>query len=136
MISIDHMTSWLAQQEDQQPRAPQQRHRPTPAPMPAKTAAEVLQNLAESMDRADVITALYAAIKALGSKPLVRANAAATTSAPSGLGNARKPWTSEEDARLNDAIEAGKSIEEVAREHGRSELAIRSRLLKLGTWEA
>jgi hypothetical protein len=42
-----------------------------------------------------------------------------------------QPWTSEEDAQLIKEFGSGTGIKEIAAAHNRSELAIRSRLLKL-----
>lgn len=46
--------------------------------------------------------------------------------------NAGKPWAAEDDARLQEAFEAGIDAEEVARELGRTLFAVESRLVKLG----
>ena len=50
--------------------------------------------------------------------------------------NAGKPWTDEEEKRLIRAYDAKKSLGNLAREHGRTEFAITSRLEKLGKIES
>ncbi len=45
---------------------------------------------------------------------------------------AYEPWTSEEDERLRDMLQAGRSVSELATDFGRQPSAIRSRLRKLG----
>jgi hypothetical protein len=47
-------------------------------------------------------------------------------------GNAGKAWTEAEDDQLATGFDAGKSFKELSEEHGRTEGAIKSRLLKLG----
>jgi hypothetical protein len=46
--------------------------------------------------------------------------------------NAGRAWTEEEELRLAQAFDSGRSIEELAQEHQRSRLAIEARLAKLG----
>lgn len=48
------------------------------------------------------------------------------------LRNAGKPWTNEEDVRLQKAYIAKRKISDIANEHGRSNGAIISRLEHLG----
>ena len=50
--------------------------------------------------------------------------------------NAGRPWNSDEERRLVSKFDAGTSIEELARLHGRTPVAISSRLVKLGKIES
>jgi len=47
-------------------------------------------------------------------------------------GSAGKPWSPEEDSRLLQAFDADTSINEISKLHGRTEGAIKSRLVKHG----
>ncbi len=51
---------------------------------------------------------------------------------PVGREKHRQPWTSPEEQRLLEGVQAGASVPELARAHGRSWAAIRARLLALG----
>jgi hypothetical protein len=42
------------------------------------------------------------------------------------------PWTDDEDDRLRDGFNAGRTVDELVEDHGRSQAAIRSRLVRLG----
>ena len=46
--------------------------------------------------------------------------------------NAGRPWSQEEDSRLGQAYDSGKSVEELALVHKRSKWAIESRLARMG----
>lgn len=46
--------------------------------------------------------------------------------------NAGKPWSPGDDARLGEGFDAGRDVDTLAAEHGRSRLAIEIRLAKLG----
>ncbi len=46
--------------------------------------------------------------------------------------NAGRPWNPEEDKRLCECYAGGKTIRELSRQHGRTQGAIQSRLIKLG----
>ena len=74
--------------------------------------------------QADVVRALYIALTALQPIPLKTSR---TTP-----GNAGKPWSEEEDARLLTAFESGHTPEQLAQAHGRSRLGIEARLAKFG----
>ena len=50
--------------------------------------------------------------------------------------NAGRPWSEEEEVRLGQAFDAGKTILELAEDHKRSRIAIEARLVKLGKIEA
>jgi len=45
-------------------------------------------------------------------------------------------WTREEEQRLASAFDAGKSVDELARAHSRSRVAIEARLVRLGKLDA
>jgi len=110
---------------------------------------ETLKSLAEGVDPAsgqpfpagsayqqpDTVRALFSALQALegtasqvAAKPASPGKAAADKVAP---GNAGMPWSKEEDARLAQAYDAGKSIEELALAHQRSQWAIEARLVRM-----
>ena len=109
----------------------------------AKTV-EILKALAEGIDpgtgeqfpagspyqHPDTVRALFAAIRGL-ENPAPRP---AKTDAPQKPGpeNAGRPWSQEEDSRLGQAYDSGKSIEELAQMHKRSKWAIESRLARMG----
>ena len=114
--------------------------------MERERAVQIIQALADGIDpltgavfpadsvyqRADTVRALYFAIHSLSSP--VRGAKASTAqdkdkSAPS---NAGRPWSQEEDLRLGQAFDAGKSVETLAEEHKRSRWAVEARLVRLG----
>ena len=78
----------------------------------------------------DTVRALYHAVQALegpaqpGSVPSRERN----KSAPE---NAGRPWSEEEDERLAQAFDSGKTVLQLADEHKRSRIAIEARLVKL-----
>jgi hypothetical protein len=74
----------------------------------------------------DVVRALYAAVRVL------EATHKRQTARPATAGNSGKPWAQEEDERLVAAFDAGRPLEELAVEHGRSRLAIEARLARFG----
>ncbi|MBI3042152.1 MAG: hypothetical protein HYY78_04915 [Betaproteobacteria bacterium] len=45
-------------------------------------------------------------------------------------------WSSEEEQRLASAFDAGRTVDELARAHGRSRAAIEARLVRLGKMDA
>jgi len=113
----------------------------------AKTI-EILKALAEGIDpgtgehypagsayqHPDTVRALFAAIRGL-ENPAPRP--AKTDSPPDKSGrpapeNAGRPWSQEEDSRLGQAYDSGKSVEELAQMHKRSKWAIESRLARMG----
>ena len=47
-----------------------------------------------------------------------------------------QPWTNEEDQRLTDAFQAGKTVAELAKKHDRSTGGIEAHLVKLGLVDA
>ncbi|MEW6181869.1 MAG: hypothetical protein AB1500_01655 [Bacillota bacterium] len=73
-----------------------------------------------------VIRALYAAVSALEKE---NGRVDGQREVPKNVG---KPWTPEEDGKLADLFDSGKSIKELADIHERTKGAIKSRLIKLG----
>jgi len=82
----------------------------------------------------DTVRALFAAVRAVeGSLPATTDNTrmeVAKKVAPRREAGSR--WTPEEEARLAAGFDAGKTMAELARLHGRSRAGIEARLLKLG----
>jgi hypothetical protein len=99
--------------------------------MEAAKTIEILKALAEGIDpgtgeqfpagspyqHPDTVRARFAAIRGLENP------------APE---NAGRPWSQEEDSRLGQAYDSGKSVEELAQMHKRSKWAIESRLARMG----
>ncbi|MCW5603874.1 MAG: hypothetical protein KIT18_04940 [Burkholderiales bacterium] len=86
----------------------------------------------------DTVRALFEAVRAVE-----RLRTAAPATAPAGERKATPPqngagsrWTVEEEQRLTAAFDAGKTVDELARLHGRSRAGIEARLLKLGKIDA
>lgn len=111
--------------------------------MNADKALQILRRLAEGIDpytgevypaespyqHPDTVRALYAAIAAL--ERVAKTEARQHRLPP----NAGKPWTKAEETRLVQAFDEGRSIQQLAAEHGRTSGAITSRLQKLGKIE-
>lgn len=109
--------------------------------MTPKEAQQVIETLAAGIDpetgevlprdnplnNPQVVRALFVAAKALdqqaGKRDRPRAAAAA---------NAGKPWTEAQDQQLAAAFDAGTTLAELTRAHGRTRGAITSRLIRLG----
>ena len=105
-------------------------------------ALGILKALAEGIDPAtgeqfppgssyqypDTVRALYHAVQALESPAQPRERSAQQKSAPE---NAGRPWSEEEDERLAQAFDSGKTVLQLADEHKRSRIAIEARLVKL-----
>jgi hypothetical protein len=93
---------------------------------------------------ADTVRALYWAIQGLSrqlpaqspGKPQTAEpqteNAARKPRAEGVRANAGRPWTAEEETRLGQAFDSGRTLDELAQEHQRSRWAIEARLAKLG----
>ena len=117
--------------------------------MEAAKTIEILKALAEGIDpgtgeqypagnpyqHPDTVRALFAAIHGLENA----APRPAKTDAPRpdksdrpAPENAGRPWSQEEDSRLGQAYDSGKSVEELAQVHKRSKWAIESRLARMG----
>lgn len=112
--------------------------------MERNRSIEILKALAEGVDPAsgqpfpagsayqqpDTVRALFSAVQALqDATPRPAAKPGASDKAVPG--NAGMPWSKEEDARLAQAYDAGKSIEELALAHRRSQWAIEARLVRM-----
>jgi len=85
---------------------------------------EVLED--SPFQHADTVRALVLAVKAL---ERMEARESRIQRLPQNAGNT---WHPEEQERLLKRFEEGVPIKELAKEHGRTEGAIRSRLMKLG----
>jgi hypothetical protein len=108
--------------------------------MQREAATTILQALADGVDphtgevfppdspyqNPQVIRALFHALRAL------EGHREAKQPKRSLPGNAGKPWTASEDALLRKRFDMGASVTEMAREHWRTEGAIRARLVRLG----
>ncbi|HET9403691.1 MAG TPA: hypothetical protein VFO57_03830 [Burkholderiales bacterium] len=86
----------------------------------------------------DTVRALFQAMRAVeGSGATVAAPAPAPERKPalpeSGSGSR---WSAEEEQRLAAAFDTGKTVDELARAHGRSRAAIEARLVRLGKMDA
>lgn len=110
---------------------------------PEKTI-EILKTLAEGIDpgtgnpfpagspyqHPDTVRALFCAIRVLENPaPRPAKPGAPEKAAPE---NAGRPWSQEEDKRLGQAYDSGKSVEELAQAHKRSKWAIEARLARVG----
>jgi hypothetical protein len=110
--------------------------------MDHEKALSILQNLSNGTDpftggafpadspyqHPDVVRALFQAVRAMESAVAAQKRQAAR---PAG-GNSGKPWAKEEDERLLDAFDHGRSIDDLAGAHSRSRLAIEARLARFG----
>ena len=121
--------------------------------METQKTLQVLKALADGIDPAtgesftlgsayqhpDTVRALFSAIR------LLEGASTATTAAPSparqgtapatarpGMENSGRPWSEDEDSRLGQSYDAGKSVDELAGIHKRSKWAIEARLARLG----
>ncbi|HVY05352.1 MAG TPA: hypothetical protein VHB46_05200 [Burkholderiales bacterium] len=120
--------------------------------METQKTLQILKTLADGIDPAtgeafsagsayqhpDTVRALFSAIRLLedgapapAPSALARQPAAPAT-AKSAPENSGRPWSEEEDARLGQSHDAGKSIDELAGLHKRSKWAIEARLARLG----
>jgi len=114
--------------------------------MEQASALKIIQQLANGVDphsgevfradspyqHPDTVRALFTAVRALEAQSATRQRAAGAENAPQ---NAGKPWSSDEDAALAGAFDAGKQIPDLAAQHQRSRFAIEARLAKLGKIE-
>ena len=112
--------------------------------METSEAIRILQALAEGVDphtgevyppdspyqNPQVIRALFFALRALESK---QGNKQPKRDLAE---NAGAPWAASEDESLCKRFDAGAGVNEIAREHGRTEGAIRARLVRLGKIDA
>lgn len=77
-----------------------------------------------------VIRALYTVVQAL-ERP-VEGKPARTGERHAAAPNQGKPWSAEDDAKLDAAFEAGADLKPLAAELGRTAFALEARLVKLG----
>lgn len=75
----------------------------------------------------DTIRALFKAVWVLE-----RVEKTTCQQKPGYLANVGKPWHTKEEKALGKAFDAGKSISQIAKQHKRTETAIRIRLVSLG----
>jgi len=87
----------------------------------------------------DTVRALFEAMRAVEGcgLPAVAAPAPVTERkpAPAQTGSGSR-WSVEEEQRLVSAFDAGRTVDELARAHGRSRAGIEARLVKLGKMDA
>lgn len=93
----------------------------------------------------EVIRALFVAMRALEAKVGGQMTADTTVASKSltaptkeprpAQGNAGKPWTADEDARLLAAFDANTPLAEISKAHGRTQGGVRARLEKHGRLE-
>lgn len=81
----------------------------------------------------DTVRALFEAVRAIEG---ARAPAASDRRPSQLPGNAGLRWDSEEEQRLAEGFDAGRTVEELARAHNRTRAGIEARLVKLGKLDA
>jgi DNA-binding NarL/FixJ family response regulator len=85
----------------------------------------------------DTVRALFEAMRSVESGGATPAPAPERKAAPqmpqSGPGSR---WSAEEEQRLATAFDAGRTVDELARAHGRSRASIEARLVRLGKMDA
>lgn len=80
----------------------------------------------------DIIRALFAAQRALETRPPAPTSRAQPQPSATSPSNAGKPWSTEEDKQLLAAFDAEKPLADIARVHGRTTNGVRARLEKHG----
>ena len=87
----------------------------------------------------DTVRALFEAMRAVegGGEPSATARAPAPDrkAAPPQTGSGSR-WSPDEEQRLAAAFDAGRTVDELARAHGRSRAGIEARLVRLGKMDA
>ena len=87
----------------------------------------------------DTVRALFEAMRAVegGAEPAATARApvAERKTAPAQTGSGSR-WSPDEEQRLAAAFDAGRTVDELARAHGRSRAGIEARLVRLGKMDA
>jgi len=87
----------------------------------------------------DTVRALFEAMRAVEGGATAAAPAAPATPerrpAPPQTGSGSR-WSPEEEQRLVSAYDAGRTVDELARAHGRSRAGIEARLVRLGKMDA
>ncbi len=80
----------------------------------------------------DTVRALFAAMRAVegGDAPMPAPAAERKPALPQSGSGSR--WSAEEEQRLANAFDAGKTVDELARAHNRSRAGIEARLVRLG----
>lgn len=113
--------------------------------MEALKAAEIIHALADGRNpvtgemfppdspyqQVDTVRALYVALEVLKRQKHVRVQRSSDPNRPK-MGT---PWTPDEEQQLRDGFAAQKTISELAAAHGRTTIAITSRLVKMGLIE-
>ena len=92
----------------------------------------------------DTVRALFEAMRAVeGAGETAPASSASTSAAPAAERRPAMPesgsgsrWTSEEEQRLVNSFDTGRTVDELARAHSRSRAAIEARLVRLGKMDA
>jgi DNA-binding NarL/FixJ family response regulator len=92
----------------------------------------------------DTVRALFEAMRAVeGAGEAAPASSASTSAAPAAERRPAMPesgsgsrWTSEEEQRLVNSFDTGRTVDELARAHNRSRAAIEARLVRLGKMAA
>lgn len=92
----------------------------------------------------DTVRALFEAMRAVeGAGEAAPASSASTSAAPAAERRPAMPesgsgsrWTSEEEQRLVNSFDTGRTVDELARAHSRSRAAIEARLVRLGKMDA
>ena len=87
----------------------------------------------------DTVRALFEAMRGLEggatqAPPAAAPERKAATQLPQSGSGSR--WTGQEEQRLATAFDAGRTVDELARAHGRSRAAIEARLVRLGKMDA
>jgi hypothetical protein len=83
----------------------------------------------------DTVRALFEAMRAVdGAAPAPAAERKAAPAMPQSGPGSR--WSAEEEQRLATAFDAGRTVDELARAHGRSRASIEARLVRLGKMDA
>jgi hypothetical protein len=90
----------------------------------------------------DTVRALFEAMRAVEGPAAAPRSATATSAGaserrpvPPQTGSGSR-WTGEEEQRLASAFDAGRTVDELARAHGRSRAGIEARLVRLGKMDA
>jgi hypothetical protein len=113
--------------------------------METQKAEEIIRALADGRDpatgetfppdspyqQADTVRALFVALEVLKRQKHVRVQRSSDPNRPK-MGT---PWTPDEEQQLRDGFAAQKTVPELAAAHGRTTIAITSRLVKMGLIE-
>lgn len=80
----------------------------------------------DSCNQVEIVRALHAVLGAISESETTEKK---QKSLPANAGN---PWTKEEEAEIIAAFDAGTPVTQIAKDHGRTRGAVRSRLTQLG----